>query len=80
MAHRKLKNRLLHLILEKEGKEGRRIPLSHIAAEIDVRNNTMTNWLKNDQQKLDVAVIERLCDYFECDLSDLLYFEMEDEE
>jgi putative transcriptional regulator len=77
---RKLKNRLDYLIIEKQRKEKKRIKLSEIAEAIDVRNNTITNWLKNDQQKLDIAVVERLCDYFECDLSDLLYFEIVNED
>jgi putative transcriptional regulator len=76
---RKLRNRLLELLTEKERKERRRIPQAEVARAIGVSNNTMSNWMRNSQDKLDISVVERLCDYFRCELSDLLVLEEVDE-
>lgn len=75
-ARRKLKNRFLILLTEKERKLGRRIPQSEVAREIDVANNTILNWIKNDLNKFDRVVVESLCEYFECEIGDLLYMEI----
>jgi DNA-binding Xre family transcriptional regulator len=72
---RKLQNRLLHLITEKERKRGKRITQTEIARAIGISNPTIGAWLRDDfpPTKLEVGIIERLCDYFECDVGDLLY-------
>lgn len=33
------------------------------------------NGIRNDLTRFDGKMIARLCDYFDCDLADLLYFE-----
>jgi DNA-binding Xre family transcriptional regulator len=72
---RKLKNRLLELIHERESKIGRRIRQHDIAAFAEVRDHTITAWIHNEVTRFDARVVERLCDYFQCDVGDLLYFE-----
>lgn len=72
---RKLKNRLLFLLTERERKLGKRIPQSEVARVVGVSNNTITNWIHNNVTKYEAPIVERLCDYFDCDLGDLLYFE-----
>ena len=76
---RKLKNRLLSLMAEKDHIEGRRIKQKEIAQAINVAPHTIGSWIRNDITKFEAYVVERLCDYFECDVSDLLYFEETDE-
>jgi DNA-binding Xre family transcriptional regulator len=76
---RKLKNRVLILLTEKERKEERRIKHSQIAKAIGVSPNTVVSWIRNDVTKLEAFVIEGLCDYFQCDVADLLYFVDSDE-
>lgn len=76
---RRLKNKVLMLLTEKERKEHRRIKQSEIAKAIRVSPNTVTSWIRNDVTKFEAYVVERLCDYFECDVSDLLYFEETEE-
>jgi putative transcriptional regulator len=76
----KLKNRFFVLLNEKERLLGRRIPQSEVANEIGVTKNTITNWVKNDLDKLDVEVVEKLCVYFDCQVGDLLYLEAIGEE
>ena len=76
---RRLRNRLLHLMTEKDLKEGRRIRQNEIAKAINVAPHTIGSWIRNDVTKLEAHVIEGLCEYFQCDVSDLLYFEEMDE-
>jgi putative transcriptional regulator len=80
MMSRKMRNRLLDLLTEKERRERRRISQAEIARDIGVSTNTMSHWMQNNQDKLDVSVIERLCDYFQCELGDLLVLEEVEEE
>jgi DNA-binding Xre family transcriptional regulator len=74
-SQRKLKNRLLQLIHERESKIGRRIRQHDIAEFAEVRDHTITAWIHNEVTRFDARVVERLCDYFQCDVADLLYFE-----
>jgi DNA-binding Xre family transcriptional regulator len=75
---KKLKNRLLILIHEKERREDRRVRQSEIAKAIGVTNHTIGNWIRNDVTKFEAHVIEGLCAYFDCQVGDLLYLEETD--
>ncbi len=77
---RRLRNRLLHLITEKERIERRRIPQSEVAKAIGVTNNTIGNWIRNDVAKVEASIVENLCEYFRCELGDLLYLDEVDDE
>lgn len=68
-------NRFLDLLMEKERTERRRISQSEVAREVKVANHTIANWMRDEVMKYEAPIVERLCDYFQCDLGDLLYFE-----
>lgn len=77
---RKFKNRVLALLLKKSNDEGRRIYQSELAKAVGVSENTISTWVSNNMEKINISVIERLCEYFDCDVSDLFYLEpVEDE-
>jgi DNA-binding Xre family transcriptional regulator len=76
MKKRILRNRLLELIQERERKISRRIKLKDLAEFVGVTNHTITSWIRNDVRKYEAHIVEGFCDYFNCDLGDLLYFEM----
>ena len=78
MKQRIVRNRLLELIQERERKIGRRVKQHDIAQFVGVSDHTIINWIRNETSKFDGEIIARLCDYFDCDLADLLYFEMVD--
>jgi putative transcriptional regulator len=80
MKQRKVRNRLLELMQERERKVGRRLKQHDIAEFVGVSDHTIINWIRNEVTKFDGQTIERLCDYFNCELSDLLYFEWVDVE
>jgi DNA-binding Xre family transcriptional regulator len=73
----KVKNRFLTLLGYKEQQLGRRIRNKEIAEAVGVNEHTIARWLNNEVQKIDVPVLEAFCDYFECDVGDLLYIEAE---
>jgi DNA-binding Xre family transcriptional regulator len=73
----KVKNRFLTLLAYKEQQLGRRIRNKEIAQAVGVNEHTIARWLNNEVQKIDVPVLEAFCDYFECDVGDLLYIEAE---
>ncbi|MDX2137355.1 MAG: helix-turn-helix transcriptional regulator [Chloroflexota bacterium] len=75
MKKRVLKNRLLELIQQRERTIGRRIKLKDLAEFVGVTNHTITSWIRNDVRKYEAHIIEGFCDYFACDIGDLLYFE-----
>jgi putative transcriptional regulator len=72
---RKFRNRLLSLLLKKSSEEGRRIYQAELAEAIGVSENTISTWVSNDMRKMNINVIELLCEYFNCDVSDLFYLE-----
>lgn len=80
MKKRVLKNRLLILIQARERTMSRRIKLKDLASFVGVTNHTVTSWIRNDIRKYEAQIIEGFCDYFNCDVGDLLYFDLVDPE
>ncbi len=76
MKKRVLRNRLLALIQAREQKIGRRVKLKDLAEFVGVTYHTVTSWIRNDVRKYEAHIIEGFCDYFDCDVGDLLYIEM----
>lgn len=76
MKKRVLKNRLLILIQERERQINRRVKLKDLASFVGVTNHTVTSWIRNEVRKYEAQIVEGFCDYFDCDLADLLYFEL----
>jgi DNA-binding Xre family transcriptional regulator len=75
VRQRIVKNRLLELIQAKERKMGRRVKQHDIAEFAEVSDHTIIAWIRNDVSRFDGKLLASLCDYFDCELSDLLYFE-----
>lgn len=80
MKRRVLKNRLLILIQERERKIGQRIKMKDLASFVGVTYPTLRSWIQNDVRKYEAHIIEGFCEYFDCDVADLLYFEWEEVE
>lgn len=70
-----LKNRLIYLISEKQKRDNRLITLTELATETSLSYNTLRRWTNNDVERFDSPVVVALCDYFGCDIADLLYIE-----
>lgn len=74
-----LKNRLFQLINEKENKLGHKIIYAEISKATGIGMSVLSRWVNNKVERFDSSTVIRLCEYFECDLADLLYIEWEAE-
>lgn len=75
----KLKNRLFLLLKKQEVERGRSISQAELARELALTKDTVGRWLKNDVERFDAPVVERMCAYFGCELKDLLYIDYGDD-
>lgn len=79
-----VRNRLRELIAEKSRRDGIRITLSMVAEATGLSKSTIANWhkLKGEITRFDSENISLLCQYFDCEIADLLVLESveEDEE
>lgn len=75
LKRRKIRNRLLELIQERERKMGRRLKQHDLAVFAGVSDHTIINWIRNETTRYEGQTIERLCEYFDCEISDLLVFD-----
>lgn len=76
----KLRNRLLLLVQTEEQKRSRRISLSELARDLGLSYTTVDRWLKNEVERFDAPIIERLCEHFGVEVGDLLYIDRSGEE
>jgi putative transcriptional regulator len=74
---KQLRNKFIILLAYKEQQEGRRIPNKEIAEAVGVNEHTVARWVKNEVNMINVQVLEAFCNYFDCDVGDLLYMERE---
>jgi len=77
--HKRIRNRVLFLLTEKERKEKRRIKRSELVAALNVSPNTITSWMKDDVTKIEDQVLIGWCEYFGCKLEELIYISDEEE-
>lgn len=69
-----VKNRFRELLIAKAADEDRRsIPLTEVESVTKVTWNTLQSWDKNEIKRFDRDVLVALCEYFACDVGDLLY-------
>lgn len=71
----RLRNRFFKLLSDKEQAEGRRITQTEVAETLGIAIHTVGRWMRNDVTKFEAPIIERMCDYFGCEVGDLLYLE-----
>ncbi|CAG0944677.1 hypothetical protein ANRL1_01880 [Anaerolineae bacterium] len=57
----------------------RRVKLKDLASFVRMTKHTVTSWIRNEVRKYEAQIVEGFCDYFKCDLADLLYFELVEE-
>jgi putative transcriptional regulator len=67
-------------MMEREKKAGRPYTQEDISARINVTQGTLSRWVGNKIDRLDLAVLEKLCDYFNCEISDILKLERDDKD
>lgn len=76
---KRIRNRVLFLLTEKERKEKRRIKRAELVRALNVSPNTVSSWLQDDVRKFEDHVVIGWCEYFDCKIEDLIYISDEDE-
>lgn len=72
----KVRNRFLILKAEKQSRDGRSsATYQAISATTGISTSTLSKWANNTIQDYNRTVLGRLCDFFDCDISDLLVYE-----
>lgn len=70
-----MRSNLKVLVAQKSQREKRRISLLTVAEETDINKYTIYAIANDTLREYPVDVMSKLCEYFGCDLSDLLYLE-----
>jgi putative transcriptional regulator len=76
---RRIRFYLRTLIAEYSDRTGERLTYSDLYEKTGVSTNTLSHMVNNVQQMVALNVLERLCDFFDCELHDLMRLEPADE-
>lgn len=60
---------------EKERRTGETVTYSTIQDETGISPNTLSNMATGKMKMVGISVIERLLDYFDCEVADLVVYE-----
>lgn len=72
---KKLKFRIRELMAERERKTGESVTYETINEAAKVSPNTLSRLANNKAGMVGIGTIERLLDYFDCDVADLVVYE-----
>ncbi len=70
-----MKSNFLVLLAQKQQREGKRQSLRQVAVETGVKPYTIYGFANNTLKEYPADAIARLCDYFGCEVGDLLQIE-----
>lgn len=74
----KISNRFRILLAQKATREQRNIALKEVGRETGIAWSTLNAWANNQVTRYDAPVIQALCEYFSCQVGDLIIFEREE--
>lgn len=70
-----MRNRLLVLMGEKQARDAKPINASTVARETGLTRQAVHKWLNNEITQFNDSTIEKLCEFFNCEIGDLLYID-----
>jgi len=73
----KIVNHFRILLAQKATKQQQNIALMDVQRETGIAWSTLNSWANNQVTRYDAPVIQMLCEYFDCQVGDLLVFEKE---
>lgn len=79
LMRKRIRNRVLFLLTEKERREKRRIKRAELVRSLNLTPNTVSSWMNDDVTKFEDQVVIKWCEYFNCKLEDLIYISDEDD-
>ncbi len=68
-------NRFRMLLAEKATREQHSIAINDVQRGTGIAWSTLNSWANNQVTRYDAPVIQALCEYFNCQVGDLLVFE-----
>jgi len=71
----RITNRFRILLAEKATREQHSIAIIDVQRETGIAWSTLNSWANNQVTRYDAPVIGALCEYFNCQVGDLLIFE-----
>lgn len=71
----KITNRFRILLAEKATREHHSIAINDVQRETGLAWSTLNSWANNTVTRYDAPVIGALCEYFDCQVGDLLIYE-----
>ena len=71
----KIVNHFRILLAQKATKQQQNIALMDVQRETGIAWSTLNSWANNQVTRYDAPVIQTLCEYFDCQVGDLLVFE-----
>jgi len=66
------------LLAQKATKQQQNIALMDVKRETGIAWSTLNSWANNQVTRYDAPVIKAFCEYFDCQVGDLLVFEREE--
>ena len=72
-----IRNRFKILLAQKESNDGRNYTYEDIYQLTGISPNTLTSYAKGRVSRYDAKTLTALCDWLDCDLSDLLVYPQE---
>ncbi len=74
-----VKNRVVALIGEKQAREGKVINAAVVARGTGLTRQAIHAWMRGEVQSFKSETVEALCNYFNCEIGDLLYIDRDKE-
>lgn len=75
---RRVANRFRILLAQKATREQHNIAINDVQRETGIAWSTLNSWANNLVTRYDAPVIQALCEYFDCQVGDLLVFEKQE--
>lgn len=75
IVEKRVVNRFRELLAIKERREGRRISQREVARVIGLSKYTVDTYARNEVTRFDETTLRTLCDYFGCEVGELLVTE-----
>jgi DNA-binding Xre family transcriptional regulator len=67
--------RVDELLREREGREGRRLPLADIAQASGIPLETLAELIARRADTISLSALARLCDFFHCTVDEVLHYD-----
>ncbi|CAN5384291.1 hypothetical protein BH10CHL1_BH10CHL1_45180 [soil metagenome] len=71
-----IKSKLKLLITQREVTTGKKITYANLGVPVGLSKNTLARLAENKTDRVDFLTLDKLCQYFQCNVADLLEYEV----